>query len=548
MTKGKHELSVEELVARLSTEVVRLQECSAQLQASPPPQLAIPALVESEQLLRFEQLLGSMLEKARPTKWYEQLICKLFPKQISHNLLSIETLTNLFETYRLLTYECSNMKRDLNAFRKQIEEGIATEIKRDFVVFQQDNQTRITRVEELVRAFTREQDVERARLEESVREYKREQEESVCELNREQVAGTKRLEELLSAERTRLEEAIRQVTREQSDAIGTYTQEQNSERIRLSESMSKFTEAQWAERERLDQVVTVFTQKYSVEQKRLENLMHEFTDTQSAARRLTQMELVLHRSLIDRRLGSAPSAVQNANSTLENGPDEQLDSFYLEFENKFRGSREEVIRRLRVWLPLVPEALRDVEAPGILDLGCGRGEWLELLREHGHIGIGIDMNGRMIELCASLGLDVRKDDALDFLRSVPDETQSLVTGFHIIEHLPFPIRRQILREVFRALRPGGLALFETPNPANLLVGGHTFYTDYTHLQPLPPAATQFLFESLGFVKVEIREVNPVSPTERIPGVGEPLRDRFNQLFYGPRDYAVVGWKPLGAAI
>jgi O-antigen chain-terminating methyltransferase len=472
MAKGKHEISVEELVARLSDEVKRLQENAGTPQAPLPPQLAIPVLPEGEQLLRYEQLLTNMLRKAQPTNWLGRLMVRLFPEQISHNLLTIETLTNLFETYRALMYECINMKRELAQFRHMINEGIATDLQRDFVVFQQDNEKRSRWLEEMVRGFTREQSTERSRIEGLVREHS---------------AASKRLEEI----------------------VQTFTQEQLDGRKRLEESV------------------------------------HELAEKQAHRRELTEIEMKLHRSLIARRLGSAPTN-DRAASPPANGHDEQLDAFYVEFENRFRGSREEVTRRLRIWLPVMEKALLAGEI-GIIDLGCGRGEWLELVRERGHTGIGIDMNPCMIELCVALGLDARQDDALAFLRSVPDATQSLITGFHIIEHLPFPIRRQILGEVFRVLRPGGAALFETPNPSNVLVGSHTFYTDYTHLQPLPPAATQFLFESLGFAKVEIKEVNPITDTARVPGTGETLRDRFNQYFYGPQDYAVIAWKPAGGA-
>jgi predicted metal-dependent HD superfamily phosphohydrolase len=112
MSKGRHEISVEELVARFSFEVQRLRQRAAELRALPPLQLAIPPLFQDDQLLKFEQLLKNMLRDARPLTWFERLIAILFKKQLSYNLLGIETLTNLFETYRTVTYDLSDIKLD----------------------------------------------------------------------------------------------------------------------------------------------------------------------------------------------------------------------------------------------------------------------------------------------------------------------------------------------------------------------------------------------------------------------------------------------------
>jgi hypothetical protein len=112
MGKGRHEISIEELVARFSSEVQRLRQRAVESRALPPLQLAIPPLFQDDQLLKFEQLLASMLRDARPLTWFESLLATLFRKQVSYNLLGIETLTHLFETYRTLTYDLSDMKLD----------------------------------------------------------------------------------------------------------------------------------------------------------------------------------------------------------------------------------------------------------------------------------------------------------------------------------------------------------------------------------------------------------------------------------------------------
>jgi len=220
--------------------------------------------------------------------------------------------------------------------------------------------------------------------------------------------------------------------------------------------------------------------------------------------------------------------------------DHSLDAFYFAFEERFRGSREEINRRLEVYLPRLREAQI---APGdslILDLGCGRGEWLELLRDNGYRARGIDLNRVVIEQCQSRGLDVLEGDVIDYLQSVPDDSVAVITGFHIIEHLPFEILVKLLNEAFRVLRQRGLVIFETPNPANVLVGSCNFYFDPTHRNPLPSLMTQFLVQYCGFAEVEILNLNP--STETAICEDSEIAKRFNECFYGPMDYAIIGYK------
>ncbi len=220
--------------------------------------------------------------------------------------------------------------------------------------------------------------------------------------------------------------------------------------------------------------------------------------------------------------------------------DHSLDAFYFAFEERFRGSREEINRRLEVYLPRLREAQI---APGdslILDLGCGRGEWLELLRDNGYRARGIDLNRVVIEQCQSRGLEVLEGDVIAYLQSMPDDSVAVITGFHIIEHLPFEILVKLLNEAFRVLRQRGLVIFETPNPANVLVGSCNFYFDPTHRNPLPSLMTQFLVQYCGFAEVEILNLNP--STETAICEDSEIAKRFNECFYGPMDYAIIGYK------
>lgn len=212
-----------------------------------------------------------------------------------------------------------------------------------------------------------------------------------------------------------------------------------------------------------------------------------------------------------------------------------LDAFYTAFEDHFRGSREEIMKRLQVYLPIFSKAGITTD---ILDVGSGRGEWLEVLKSLGMEGRGIDTNRVQVEWCRKRGLEVANGDAIAYLRGLPDESLNAVTGFHIIEHLEFETLLSLLNEIVRVLRPGGLIIFETPNPENVSVASHNFYVDPTHRSPLPIPMMKFLLESRGLGTVEIIKLHP-SETPRVEG-GTDLAERFNEYFYGPMDYAIIG--------
>lgn len=219
-----------------------------------------------------------------------------------------------------------------------------------------------------------------------------------------------------------------------------------------------------------------------------------------------------------------------------------LDPLYLSFEDQFRGTREDIKDRLKVYVPLVRKAKAGTDKRPILDVGCGRGEWLELLEEEGLTARGLDINRILIEQCRERGLDVTEGEAIGYLRNLPDASLEAVTAFHLIEHLPFKVLMQFLGETVRVLKSGGLAVFETPNPENILVGACNFYYDPTHRNPLPPAMIKFLVESRGLCQVKIKRLHPYGSAIRIPDDGSKLVGRFNEYFYAPQDYAVIGYK------
>jgi len=188
--------------------------------------------------------------------------------------------------------------------------------------------------------------------------------------------------------------------------------------------------------------------------------------------------------------------------------DIRIDSFYLAFEDQFRGSRALIKERLLAYAPHLSAVKQQMTDAAAVDVGCGRGEWLEVLKEHGIAAHGVDMNERMAAQCRSFGLDASRGDGIAHLQNLPAESQAVVSGFHIVEHLPFPQLFELIRQSFRVLRPGGLAIFETPNPECLHVSTRSFYYDPTHRNPIPSELLAFLAAHVGFSETQIERLQP----------------------------------------
>lgn len=172
-------------------------------------------------------------------------------------------------------------------------------------------------------------------------------------------------------------------------------------------------------------------------------------------------------------------------------------------EDRHRGSRELIKERLEVYLPFVREVLKAHSGAKAVDLGCGRGEWLELLQQNGAVVVGIDQDEGMLQACKERNLPVEHGDALAYLEGLPDASVAVVTGFHIAEHLPFDDLQRLFREAFRVLEPTGQLILEVPNPENLVVASTNFYIDPTHVKPLPPQLLAFLAEYYEFDCIKV---------------------------------------------
>lgn len=217
---------------------------------------------------------------------------------------------------------------------------------------------------------------------------------------------------------------------------------------------------------------------------------------------------------------------------------------YVRFENRFRGSASEIRKQQTAFLDDFPEGGR------ILDLGCGRGEFLELLAEKGYQPEGVDLNAEMINLCRDKGLSAERADLLEHLAGRPDGSLDGIFSSQVVEHLPPSALRRLIELAFAKLRPNRSLVIETVNPLSVFALVHIYFLDMTHRMPVHPQALRFLMEAAGFCDVAVRsgaeleaeKLRPVPPSENAAAVLNANFDRLNALLYAPPNYSVRGRK------
>ena len=260
------------------------------------------------------------------------------------------------------------------------------------------------------------------------------------------------------------------------------------------------------------------------------------------------------------RLGGADPAPNDrvaAGPPQPTGPD--LDAYkYVCFEDSFRGSREEIMAHQRPYLSYFDGA------SDVVDVGCGRGEFLSLLHEGGITARGVDANAEAVERCREHGLDATRADALEYLRGQADESIGGLFSSQVVEHLEAAYLQRLLDEAHRALRPDSRIVLETLNPACWMAFFSAYVRDFTHRHPLHPETLSYLLRSSGFVDIEVVYRSPlpeaaklqrveVDPTMRDTPVGAAVcelaeafnqhADRLNGLMFAEQDYAAIGRRP-----
>jgi O-antigen chain-terminating methyltransferase len=260
-----------------------------------------------------------------------------------------------------------------------------------------------------------------------------------------------------------------------------------------------------------------------------EQMQQRFWDEVIRAR--ADYERLIHSELrLVRQRASLARAVEQVP---QSAPAEFANVDWLKFAEKFRGSEEDIRARQSMYV----SRFRG-HAP-VLDLGCGRGEMLQVFREASITARGIDSNDDSVALCQANGLDAEKADLFQYLADLPDGSLGGVICCQVAEHLPPARLPEMIRLAYAKLRAGGLIAIETPNPECLAIFATHFYIDPTHRHPLPPVLVSFYLEEAGFGLVEVERLSPA--IESMPSLVE-LPEAFRDKFFGSLDYAAFGIK------
>ncbi len=255
------------------------------------------------------------------------------------------------------------------------------------------------------------------------------------------------------------------------------------------------------------------------------------------------------------RTRNAPNA---PNAPLRTAATDSLAHQYVGFEDRFRGSEAAIRARLADFVPYF------TGQPNVLDVGCGRGEFLDLLREAGVAAQGLDLNPEMVEVCRARGLDATLADARTYLTGLADESLGGLIAVQVVEHLEPAYLSQLLGLAFDKVMPGGRIVLETINPACWVAFFESFIRDLTHVKPIHPDTLQYLLQASGFSNVEIVYRAPIAPDGKLQrvtarpahyndGVTDPLTelvssfnsnvDRLNERMFSFQDYAVIATRP-----
>jgi 2-polyprenyl-3-methyl-5-hydroxy-6-metoxy-1,4-benzoquinol methylase len=278
-----------------------------------------------------------------------------------------------------------------------------------------------------------------------------------------------------------------------------------------------------------DQVKAQHTDFEVAMQRQSEEIHQRFWD--ELVRIRSEYERLIHSELrLVRQRASLARAVEQV---AQSAPTEFANVDWLKFAERFRGSEEDIRARQQMY------ASRFSGHAPVLDLGCGRGEILQILREAGISARGIDSNEDSIALCQGSGLDAEKTDLFAYLSELPDASLGGAICCQVVEHLPPARLPEMIRLVHAKLRTGGLVAIETPNPECLAIFATHFYIDPTHRHPIPPALASFYLEEAGFGRIEIERLSPA--IKSMPSLAE-LPDGFRGDFFGSLDYVAFGNK------
>ncbi len=310
------------------------------------------------------------------------------------------------------------------------------------------------------------------------------------------------------------------------------------------QSFARLNDAVGTIRSELDEVVQQMRGEMAGEAEANAEMRARFAKLQARINqdqiRLAQIDLLLNR--VRHSLPEPPSVEEFARLP---GAFENL---YVAFVEAFRGPREAVKERMR---PYVDDIAGVDSALPVVDLGCGRGELLELLAESGISAYGVETNPYYVESAKGLGIDVRLAEATEHLAGLKAQSLRAVTAIQFVAAFQVEQLITLLDAAVRAIEPGGVLILESPNPENLVVGASSFYLDPTRRQPIPPELLTFLVEARGFTSAEVRRLARDDGSAPRPVVaGEPPSDEVGRLLelvssrlQSAPDYAVIARRP-----
>ena len=306
-----------------------------------------------------------------------------------------------------------------------------------------------------------------------------------------------------------------------------WREEQNEREIALLRNVADLHAGFQHRAEQLEADYAAALDRATVEiQKKLWDDLHrvraEFETLIHTELRALRQRIVLHET-------AAPS--QAASTTASNMEAPRID--WLRFADRFRGPAEYVKRNQKMY------AANFAGATDVLDIGCGRGEMLEALREAGIAARGIDLSAEQVALCRLRDLPAEQADLFAYLADLPDASLGGIVCSQVVEHLPPECLPRLVHLAHAKLKPGAVLAIETPNPECLAIFATHFYIDPTHTRPVPPVLLSFYLEESGFVGIEVHRLSPA--IETMPSLNA-LPIEFRDAFFGGLDYAIFGRK------
>jgi O-antigen chain-terminating methyltransferase len=507
------EINVDELMAQIRENLQNQQHTPAVGASTPPSNGLVAAELSSLQssreiryfhLTSHRKFLGSFVLLAK--KLVRKLLTPSLERQTGYNTANIRLAHHLWEHAEALQRINQELVEQVNELRHEL-----TEERRAI------HQELIAQVGELRHELTEEQRAIRQELTAQVRELRHEltEQNQRYEELAEQIGGVHQEQvAALQAIRGELAEQISGVHREQVAGL-------QGLRAQLVDEVTRV-------RQEHTGALQEMRERSSRAERRLRRFVAAFTDGPNAD------------------TSEVKKTLPHPKAVLEGTPGPSFD--YFGFEERFRGSEEDIKERQRVYVEFFKEA------QPVLDIACGRGEFLELSTEAGIKAKGVDLDLDMVLYCQEKGLDVVREDAFTYLESLPDESLGGLFAAQLAEHLEPTRIIELVNLCHRKLQPRGVLILETPNPICLAVFARSFYIDFSHIRPIHPEAMKFLFESAGFQDLQVKFSSPVEPSMRIPPLSGIAADaqvteefnqgieRLNELLYGFQDYAVIGRK------